>query len=157
MFIKVYLICIYVQWSSVPTAAPLAITAPMASNAPMATCASSFRRWSYPPKADVLPVKNHIFYQKRRGSQLRFTVYHYASKARKDKESISLRKRFKYAVGMRKRIKKLRAQVFYIHKKLEDCTRHLYFLTRIWRPSKPGPSSSDMTLQSLCAKNICCH
>ena len=44
MFIKVYLICIYVQWSSVPTAAPLAITAPMASNAPMATCASSFRR-----------------------------------------------------------------------------------------------------------------
>ena len=44
MFIKVYLICIYVQWSSVPTTAPLATTAPMTSNAPMATYPSTFQR-----------------------------------------------------------------------------------------------------------------
>ena len=36
---QVYLICIYVQWPSVPITATLAITAPMVSNAPMAICA----------------------------------------------------------------------------------------------------------------------
>ena len=38
---QVYLICIYVRWSSLPTTAALVTTAPMASNAAMVICASN--------------------------------------------------------------------------------------------------------------------